>query len=589
MKKSDKNTNLNINKINDIYVDDTVSAPAYETSENFAELLKATPSLSKSCRFQDCLTKGTVIKVEKDFVTVDVGLKSEGHVAAREFGLEEVKVGDIVDIFIDKYENADGTVLLSREKARREEVWEKMEKLVDAGTPIVGRILERVKGGFSVDVDGLLAFMPGSQIDVKPIKDLNSLIGTNMDVVILKMDKLRMNIIVSHRAITEKEMIAQRAKVIGTMEVGSIVKGTVKNITDYGAFIDLGGIDALLHITDISWKRISNPATVLTVGQEVEAKIINLDASTGRISLGIKQLTDDPWEKLGNEFKVGDKIVGKISNIADYGAFVGLSDDIEGLIHVSEFSWTKKNLNPNKFLTIGQEVEVIVLEIDREKRRISLGLKQCSPNPWIEFGENHKVGDVIEGEIKSITEFGLFVEFENEISGMVHLSDLSWDRNGEDVIKEYNKGDMVKVKILDIDLEKERIALGIKQLVGGSNKDSSVNLPDNIKKGSVQTCVVKQVDETGITVDVNGIEGFIKKSDISKDRAEQNPNKFTIDNKVDAKLISISRDGKLTLSIKALEIEEEKKVLKEYGSTETGAVLGDILGVAMANKNKETK
>ena len=316
--------------------------------------------------------------------------------------------------------------------------------------------------------------------------------------------------------------------------------------------------------------------------------IINLDASTGRISLGIKQLTDDPWDKLDANWKVGDKLIGKVSNIADYGAFVSLSGEIEGLIHVSEFSWTKKNLNPNRFLTIGQEVEVIILEIDREKRRISLGLKQCSPNPWIAFDEKHKVGDVIEGEIKSITEFGLFVEFENEVSGMVHLSDLSWDKNGEEVIKGYNKGDMVKVKILDIDLEKERIALGIKQLIGGSKNDDVV-LPENLKKGSVQTCIVKSVDDTGITVDVNGVEGFIKKSDISKDRNEQNPNRFAPDNKVDAKLISISRDGKLTLSIKALEIEEEKKVLKEYGSTETGAVLGDILGVAMANKNKETK
>ncbi|MDR2934232.1 MAG: 30S ribosomal protein S1 [Rickettsiales bacterium] len=597
MKKSNKNLNEKNIKLNDIYVDDSVAAPAWQSTEDFASLLENTPSLSESCRLQNCVTKGTVIKVEKDTITVDVGLKSEGRIARREFGLEEVNIGDIVDIFVDKYENADGTVLLSREKARREEVWEKMEALVNASTPITGKILERVKGGFSVDVDGLLAFMPGSQIDVKPIKDLNTLVGTEMEVVILKMDKLRMNIIVSHRAISEKEIMSQRASVIGTMQVGAVVKGTVKNITDYGAFVDLGGIDALLHITDISWKRISNPATVLSVGQEIDVKIINLDSKTGRVSLGIKQLTDDPWDKFSGGIKVGEKISGTISSIADYGAFVSLNGDIEGLIHVSEFSWTKKNINPNKVLTIGQEVEVVVLEIDREKRRISLGLKQCTTNPWIEFSEKYHVGDIAEGEIKGITEFGLFVEFAGEISGMVHLSDLSWDRAGEEVIKEYNKGDMVKVKILDIDLEKERVALGVKQLVGGNkegskseasssgSRDSSISA--SVRKGSIQTCVVREVGDAGIIVDVNGAEGFIKKSDIAKERSEQNTGKYAAGDKVDAKVMSVEADGKVALSIKALEIEEQKKVLKEYGSTETGAVLGDILGLAMEKKKKK--
>ena len=434
---------------------------------------------------------------------------------------------------------------------------------------------------------GLLAFMPGSQIDIKPIKDLNALVGTEMEVVILKMDKLRMNIIVSHRAIVEREIITQRSEIIGKMEVGSVVKGTVKNITDYGAFIDLGGIDALLHITDISWKRISNPATVLTVGQEIEVKIINLDPKTGRVSLGMKQLTSDPWENFSDNIKVGDKIKGKVSSIADYGAFVSLDGDIEGLIHVSEFSWTKKNINPNKVLELDQEVEVVVLEIDKEKRRISLGLKQCTENPWIAFSEKYSVGDIIEGEIKGITEFGLFIELEGEISGMVHLSDLSWDKNGEDVIKEYNKGDKIKVKILEIDLEKERVSLGVKQLVQGSKKEDEA-MGSEFKKGSVQTCIVKEVLDNGITVDINGTEGFIKKSDLAKERSEQNPTRFAAGDKIDAK-VSGMVDGKLTLSVKALEIEEQKKVLKEYGSTETGAVLGDILGVALDKKKNESK
>ncbi len=580
-----KSKEMDINKLNDIYVDSTVNAPEYKTTENFADMLANTTTMSGG--IQDCVTKGTVIKVEKDFITVDVGLKSEGRIPRREFGLEEVNIGDIIDIYVDKYENADGTVILSREKARREEVWDKMEALVEGNTPIIGKIIERVKGGFSVDVDGLLAFMPGSQIDIKPIKDLNALVGTEMEVVILKMDKLRMNIIVSHRAIVEREIITQRSEIIGKMEVGSVVKGTVKNITDYGAFIDLGGIDALLHITDISWKRISNPATVLTVGQEIEVKIINLDPKTGRVSLGMKQLTSDPWENFSDNIKVGDKIKGKVSSIADYGAFVSLDGDIEGLIHVSEFSWTKKNINPNKVLELNQEVEVVVLEIDKEKRRISLGLKQCTENPWIAFSEKYSVGDIIEGEIKGITEFGLFIELEGEISGMVHLSDLSWDKNGEDVIKEYNKGDKIKVKILEIDLEKERVSLGVKQLVQGSKKEDEA-MGSEFKKGSVQTCIVKEVLDNGITVDINGTEGFIKKSDLAKERSEQNPTRFAAGDKIDAK-VSGMVDGKLTLSVKALEIEEQKKVLKEYGSTETGAVLGDILGVALDKKKNESK
>lgn len=580
-----KSKEMDINKLNDIYVDSTVNAPEYKTTENFADMLANTTTMSGG--IQDCVTKGTVIKVEKDFITVDVGLKSEGRIPRREFGLEEVNIGDIIDIYVDKYENADGTVILSREKARREEVWDKMEALVEGNTPIIGKIIERVKGGFSVDVDGLLAFMPGSQIDIKPIKDLNALVGTEMEVVILKMDKLRMNIIVSHRAIVEREIITQRSEIIGKMEVGSVVKGTVKNITDYGAFIDLGGIDALLHITDISWKRISNPATVLTVGQEIEVKIINLDPKTGRVSLGMKQLTSDPWENFSDNIKVGDKIKGKVSSIADYGAFVSLDGDIEGLIHVSEFSWTKKNINPNKVLELDQEVEVVVLEIDKEKRRISLGLKQCTENPWIAFSEKYSVGDIIEGEIKGITEFGLFIELEGEISGMVHLSDLSWDKNGEDVIKEYNKGDKIKVKILEIDLEKERVSLGVKQLVQGSKKEDEA-MGSEFKKGSVQTCIVKEVLDNGITVDINGTEGFIKKSDLAKERSEQNPTRFAAGDKIDAK-VSGMVDGKLTLSVKALEIEEQKKVLKEYGSTETGAVLGDILGVALDKKKNESK
>lgn len=547
-----------------------------EMTENFADLLNE--------QFGDngilgTVVKGTIIKVSPDFVTVDVGLKSEGNIPLREFGTNpELKAGDVVEVLVDRYEDRDGNIVLSREKARREEVWADLEKSMNAGERVNGVIFGRVKGGFTVDLNGAIAFLPGSQIDIRPIRDITPLMGISQPFQILKMDKVRGNIVVSRRVVLEETRAEARAELIDGIKEGAILDGVVKNITDYGAFIDLGGVDGLLHVTDISWKRINHPAEVLTVGQNVKVQVIRFNEDNQRISLGMKQLENDPWQAVADKYKVGEVYTGKVTNITDYGAFVELEDGIEGLVHVSEMSWTRKNVHPGKIVSTSEEVQVKILEVDPEKRRISLGIKQCMANPWAAYIEEHPVGSVITGKIKNITEFGLFVGLTDEIDGMIHLSDISWDKSGEEAVKDYSKGQEIEAKIIDVDVEKERISLGIKQL----SEDTVSEALSGLKKGDVVKAVVKATEDKGIIVEVNGLSTLIKKADLSKDKAGQNPDNFKEGDEVEAKVTSLDKkNGKFGLSIKALEVEEEKKVLEEYSNTSSGSSLGDALGEAL--------
>lgn len=551
-----------------------------EMTENFADLLNE--------QFGDngilgTVVKGTIIKVSPDFVTVDVGLKSEGNIPLREFGTNpELKAGDMVEVLVDRYEDRDGNIVLSREKARREEVWADLEKSMNAGERVNGVIFGRVKGGFTVDLNGAIAFLPGSQIDIRPIRDITPLMGISQPFQILKMDKVRGNIVVSRRVVLEETRAEARAELIDGIKEGAVLDGVVKNITDYGAFIDLGGVDGLLHVTDISWKRINHPAEVLTVGQNVKVQVIRFNEDNQRISLGMKQLENDPWQAVADKYNVGEVYTGKVTNITDYGAFVELEDGIEGLVHVSEMSWTRKNVHPGKIVSTSEEVKVKILEVDPEKRRISLGIKQCMANPWAAYIEEHPVGSVITGKIKNITEFGLFVGLTDEIDGMIHLSDISWDKSGEEAVKDYSKGQEIEAKIIDVDVEKERISLGIKQL----SEDTVSEALSGMKKGDVVKAVVKATEDKGIIVEVNGLSTLIKKADLSKDKAGQNPDNFKEGDEVEAKVTSLDKkNGKFGLSIKALEVEEEKKVLEEYSNTSSGSSLGDALGEALKKAN----
>jgi small subunit ribosomal protein S1 len=551
-----------------------------EMKENFADLLN---EQFGEDGILGTVVKGTIVKVTPDFVTVDVGLKSEGNIPVREFGTNpELKVGDTVEVLVDRYEDKDGNIVLSREKARREEVWVDLEKSMNAGERVNGVIFGRVKGGFTVDLNGAIAFLPGSQIDIRPIRDITPLMGISQPFQILKMDKVRGNIVVSRRVVLEETRKEARAELIDGIKEGSILDGVVKNITDYGAFVDLGGVDGLLHVTDISWKRINHPAEVLTVGQTIKVQVIRFNEDTQRISLGMKQLENDPWQAAADKYKVGEVYKGKVTNITDYGAFVELEDGIEGLVHVSEMSWTRKNVHPGKIVSTSEEVEVKVLEVDVDKRRISLGIKQCMPNPWAAYVEEHAVGSVITGKIKNITEFGLFIGLTDEIDGMIHLSDISWDKSGEEAVKEYTKGQEIEAKIIDVDVEKERISLGIKQL-----SEDTVNMVlANIKKGDVVKAVVKETDDKGVTVEVDGLTATIKKADLSKEKSAQNPDNFKAGDVVEAKVTSVDKKNvKIGLSIKALEVEEEKKVLEEYSNNTSGSSLGDALGEALKKAN----
>jgi small subunit ribosomal protein S1 len=551
------------------------------TKGEFADLLKE--MLGDMKNFEGQVIKGTVVGITADMALVDVGLKAEGLVPLKEFGVpgqgSVVAIGDQVDVYVERLENREGQAVLSREKARREEAWEDLEKAHKANEQVDGTIFARVKGGFTVDLKGAVAFLPGSQVDIRPVKDASPLLGETQPFMILKMDRARGNIVVSRRAILEESRQGIREDLMKNMGEGQQLKGVVKNITDYGAFVDLGGIDGLLHVTDISWKRINHPSEVLQVGQTIDVLVTKFDEKTQRVSLGMKQLEKDPWDVISKKFKVKDIVKGKITNIADYGAFVDLGDGVEGLVHVSEMSWTKKNLHPSKVVTAAEEVEVMVLEIDNEKRRISLGIKQVQENPWSSFSEKYKAGDTFEGTVQNKAEFGIFVSVPGGIDGMVHLSDISWEDETSDVMDAYKEGDKVTVKILEIDSNKEKISLGIKQL----KSDPLASAMDGIKKGDIVTCVITAINDNAVEVSVQDVvKGFIKRADLSRERSEQRPDRFAVGEKVDAKVVKVeAKSRSVVLSIKAKELDEEKAAMKEFGSTESGASLGDILGAAL--------
>ncbi len=537
------------------------------------------------------VVKGIVVAIEKDLAIIDVGLKTEGRIAMKEFGAAgrdgTIKVGSEVEVYVDRVENAMGEAVLSREKARREESWVKLEEMYGKNERVEGVIFNQVKGGFTVDLEGAVAFLPRSQVDIRPIRDIGPLMNVPQPFQILKMDKRRGTIVVSRRAILEESRAEQRSEIVQQLEEGQVVDGVVKNITDYGAFVDLGGIDGLLHVTDIAWRRVNHPSEVLAIGETIKVQIIRINHESHRISLGMKQLQADPWDGIEAKYPVGAKFTGRVTNITDYGAFVELEPGIEGLIHVSEMSWTKKNVHPGKIVSTSQEVEVMVLEVDPEKRRISLGLKQTLANPWESFAEKHPVGSTIEGEVKNKTEFGLFVGLEGDVDGMVHLSDLDWQKPGEQALEAYNRGDVVQAKVLDVDVEKERISLGIKQLSAGDVADAG---GDGIKKNSVVTGTVIDVNDGGIEVKIadSEVTAFIRRADLSRDRNDQRPERFAKGDKVDARVTQVDRKtGKVGLSIKALEIAEEKEAVAAYGSSDSGASLGDILGAALKDREKK--
>jgi small subunit ribosomal protein S1 len=555
--------------------------------EDFAAMLEE--SFTKNDLQEGSVVKGKVVGIEKDIAVIDIGLKTEGRVPVREFAghgrTADIKVGDEVEVFLDRVENALGEAVLSRDKARREESWGKLEKAFTNNEKVTGVIFNSVKGGYTVDLDGAVAFLPRSQVDIRPIRDVGPLMHNPQPFQILKMDRRRGNIVVSRRTVLEETRAGQRQELVSSLEEGQVIDGVVKNITDYGAFVDLGGIDGLLHVTDIAWRRVNHPTDVLTIGQQVKVKIIKINHETHRISLGMKQLQGDPWENIADKFVVGARMKGRVTNITDYGAFVELEPGIEGLVHVSEMSWTKKNVHPGKIVSTSQEVEVQILEVDPVKRRISLGLKQTMANPWEAFSEKHPQGSTVEGEVKNKTEFGLFVGLDGDVDGMVHLSDLDWNRPGEQVIEEFKKGDMVKAVVLDVDVEKERISLGIKQLEGDPFAEAG-----DLKKGAVVTCEITAVNDGGIEVKIvdTDMTAFIKRSDLARDRNDQRPERFAVGEKVDARVTLFDKKArKVGVSIKALEIAEEKEAVAQYGSSDSGATLGDILGTALKQREKK--
>src|SRR5919197_2787338 len=560
---------------------------ANPSRDDFAALLEE--SFSDGHAGEGQVVRGTVTAIAQDMAIIDVGLKVAGRVPLKEFGAKakdgQMKVGDTVEVYVERIENALGEAMLSREKARREESWVRLEEKFNKGERVEGIIFNQVKGGFTVDLDGPVAFLPRSQVDIRPIRDVTPLMNVPQPFQILKMDRRRGNIVVSRRTVLEETRAEQRQELVQNLEEGQVIDGVVKNITDYGAFVDLGGIDGLLHVTDIAWRRVNHPTEVLTIGQTVKVKIIKINHETHRISLGMKQLLDDPWQGIEAKYPLNARFTGRVTNITDYGAFVELEPGIEGLIHVSEMSWTKKNMHPGKIVSTSQEVEVQVLEVDSVKRRISLGLKQTMRNPWEVFIEKFPPGTTVEGEVKNKTEFGLFLGLDGDVDGMVHLSDLDWKRPGEQVIEEYKKGDKIEAKVLDVDVEKERISLGIKQLA-----DDHMEAAGDLKKGSVVTCEVTEVKEGGIDVKIVGsdLTTFIKRSELARDRGEQRPERFSVGQKVDARVTQFDRrTHKVQVSIKALEVAEEKQAIAQYGTADSGASLGDILGAALKRKSEE--
>ena len=554
--------------------------------EDFASLLDET--LGRDTGFDGSVVSGKVVRLTDEFAIVDVGLKSEGRVLLKEFAAPgqrpEVEPGDVVELYVERYEDRDGLIVLSREKARREEAWTNLERAFEGQQRVNGTIYGRVKGGFTVDLGGAMAFLPGSQVDIRPVRDVGPLMGTPQPFQILKMDRARGNIVVSRRAVLEETRAEQRSELIQGLKEGMILDGVVKNITDYGAFVDLGGVDGLLHVTDIAWRRINHPNEALQIGQQVRVQVIRFNSETQRISLGMKQLEADPWDGVTIKYPPGAKYTGRVTNITDYGAFVELEPGVEGLVHVSEMSWTKKNVHPGKIVSTSQEVDVMVLDVDSSKRRISLGLKQVQRNPWEQFAEDHRVGSVVEGEVRNITEFGLFIGLAPDIDGMVHMSDLSWDEAGETAIAKYERGQVVQGKVLDVDVEKERISLGIKQL----HEDPAADTLNRVNKGDIVTCVVTSVQSNGIEVSVDEVlTGFIRRAELSRDKADQRPERFAPGEKVDARVIGVDRASrKLSLTIKGREVEEDKQAMAEFGSSDSGASLGDILGAAIRRRNQ---
>jgi small subunit ribosomal protein S1 len=556
--------------------------------DEFAALLDE--SFGAGDAIEGSVVKGVVVGIENDVVVIDVGLKAEGRVPVAEFGpvgsRQSLNLGDTVEVFVERMENAMGEAVISRERARREEAWDRLEVAAGDSSRVEGIIFGRVKGGFTVDLDGAVAFLPGSQVDIRPVRDVTPLMGIAQPFQILKMDRRRGNIVVSRRAVLEETRAEQRSELLSNLHEGQVLDGVVKNITDYGAFVDLGGIDGLLHVTDMSWRRINHPSEVLNIGQTVRVQVIKVNPESQRISLGMKQLETDPWDGIDAKYPVRATFTGRVTNITEYGAFVELEPGVEGLVHVSEMSWTKKNVHPGKIVSQSQEVEVMVLDVDPSKRRISLGLKQVQDNPWETFSEQHPVGSTVEGQVKNITEFGLFIGLDNDLDGMIHLSDLDWNRSGDEAIKDYRKGDTVKAVVLDIDMEKERIGLGVKQLGG----DPFANVSSSTRKGSVVTCIVTAVTDNGLEVKFGDSEypGYIRRSDLARDRADQRPERFAVGDKVDALVTNVDKSARrITLSIKALEIEEEKQAVAQYGSADSGASLGDILGAAMDKARRE--
>jgi small subunit ribosomal protein S1 len=562
-----------------------MASTANPTREDFAKLLDEQLGGAEG-GFEGRVVKGTVTAIENGVALIDVGLKSEGRIPLREFarGDEEgtLNVGDEVEVFVDRVENAEGEAMLSRDRARREAAWDKLEAEFGEGKRVEGRIFGRVKGGFTVDLDGAVAFLPGSQVDIRPVRDVTPLMDMPQPFQILKMDRRRGNIVVSRRAVLEETRAEQRSELIDKLAEGQVIDGVVKNITDYGAFVDLGGIDGLLHVTDMSYKRVNHPSEVINIGDVVKVQIIRINADTQRISLGMKQLESDPWEGVAAKYPVGAKVRGTVTNITEYGAFVELEPGIEGLVHVSEMSWTKKNVHPGTITSTSQEVDVMVLEVDSDKRRISLGLKQAQRNPWEEFAEKHPVGTVVEGEVKNATEFGLFIGLPGDVDGMVHMSDIAWGISGEDALALHRKGEQVKAIVLDVDVEKERISLGMKQLEKGAPAAGAA-AAGSLRKNDIVTVTVLEVRDGGLEVQAgdDGATGFIKRSDLGRDRDEQRPDRFQVGQKVDAMVIGFDRSKKPNFSIKARQIAEEKAAVEQYGSSDSGASLGDILGEAL--------
>jgi small subunit ribosomal protein S1 len=563
-------------------------------TDDFAAMLDE--SFRSSDRIEGSVMTGTVIAVDNDDAVVDVGLKAEGRVPLKEFSTPghpvEVEVGDRVEVYVERFETRTGETLLSRDKARREESWNKLEKAFNETAKVTGSIFGRVKGGFAVDLGGAVAFLPGSQVDIRPVRDVTPLLNKDEPFQILKMDRRRGNIVVSRRAVLEESRAEARNELLATLKEGQVLKGVVKNITDYGAFVDLGGTDGLLHITDLAWRRVRHPSEVLSVGDEVTAKVLKFDQEKNRVSLGLKQLGEDPWVGLSRRYPQGTRLFGKVSNLTDYGAFVEIEAGIEGLVHVSEMDWTNKNVHPSKVVQLGDEVEVMVLEIDEDRRRISLGMKQCMPNPWEEFAMNYKKGDKVTGQIKSITDFGVFIGLPGGIDGLVHLSDLSWSLPGEEAVRRYKKGDEVEAGVLSIDVERERISLGIKQLEGDPF-NSYVAMND---KNSIVTGTVKAIDPKGAVIALSeDIEGYLRASEVSRDRVEDIRSKLKEGDSVTSMIINVDRKNRtINLSIKAKDFADENETLarmqterpSNVGTTNLGALLKAKLDTANSSSDQ---